>query len=548
MSSLTILHVNDSPNDRLAVARALGQAFPHAQVRRVTHPDALEEALTHPVDLVIAEVPLSWGDGQRILARAREHQPDVPVIVVAEGGEEQDARGLVEAGVDGYLVAAAQVDLSLIAAAQTALRAAAARRQASEAEAALQRTRARQQRVVEIARALADGRHDVAVIADLLAHAAAAAVGDFAAVQVFLEDQVPQAMLVTHDLAPSIVERLQLAFRAAPDVRREGITGRVLASGEPMLLNDRAEVLAHVSLVSRDIAEELGLTALLAVPLLAGDRPCGVLMCGRVSPGRPYGEEELNLAQELAAPAAVAIEAAAASRHADEALRARERLLSMAIHEIQNPLAGIKGLAQLLRRLEESGRLTADRLREGLRSIDESIDRLTRIVQDLLDLSRSQTGQLSVALEPIDLGQLLDRLVRRYAAAGVTLVCTEHETGPVLADPARLEQVFTNVLDNAVKYSPPGAPIVVRLGREAAGLLVTVTDHGIGLPSDALETIFEPYRRASNATAAQIPGLGLGLFIARQIVEQHAGVIAAESPGEGRGTTIRIWLPAAPAS
>ncbi|GIW08508.1 MAG: hypothetical protein KatS3mg060_3313 [Dehalococcoidia bacterium] len=185
-------------------------------------------------------------------------------------------------------------------------------------------------------------------------------------------------------------------------------------------------------------------------------------------------------------------------------------------------------------------------MRQGLRSIDESTDRLTRLVHDLLEVSRIRLGRLSLALEAVELSSLIQRIAARYASAGVTF---QYGGGPahVRADPARFEQVLTNVLDNAVKYSSPGTPIEVALSRDGAGFLVTVTDDGIGLPSGAAAAIFEPFSRAANAARSQRPGLGLGLFIARQIVELHAGTISAESPGEDQGTTIRIWLPAAPA-
>jgi signal transduction histidine kinase len=113
----------------------------------------------------------------------------------------------------------------------------------------------------------------------------------------------------------------------------------------------------------------------------------------------------------------------------------------------------------------------------------------------------------------------------------------------ISADPDRLEQVLANLVTNAVKYSPEGGPIRVAARPEGGGALLEVRDPGIGLSVGAAEAIFEPFGRAPNATARQIPGLGLGLHICRNIVEMHGGRIWAESPGEGQGTTMCAWLP-----
>nr|MBA3336725.1 ATP-binding protein [Chloroflexia bacterium] len=110
-------------------------------------------------------------------------------------------------------------------------------------------------------------------------------------------------------------------------------------------------------------------------------------------------------------------------------------------------------------------------------------------------------------------------------------------------DADRLEQVLTNLCDNALKYSPDGGEVCLTLEAADGGFLLTVSDQGIGLPAGGEEAIFEPFGRAANAAKHSLPGLGLGLYICRDIVERHGGRIWAESPGEGQGTTMRLWLP-----
>jgi signal transduction histidine kinase len=138
------------------------------------------------------------------------------------------------------------------------------------------------------------------------------------------------------------------------------------------------------------------------------------------------------------------------------------------------------------------------------------------------------------------------RQLSRSDALPIT-VAVEVEPCIVQVDANRLEQVITNLLENAAKYSPYGGSIEVELSSASDGVTLVVRDYGIGFPSAAVERIFEPFGRAGNAMERNIPGLGLGLYISRQIVERHGGRLWAESLGEGRGTTFGVWLPRPPA-
>jgi signal transduction histidine kinase len=189
------------------------------------------------------------------------------------------------------------------------------------------------------------------------------------------------------------------------------------------------------------------------------------------------------------------------------------------------------------------------RLDRHLASISRAADRLGNLVEDLLDVSRLRTGRLELRRQRLDCVPLLAEIVERYRVQleerPEYVLRFEAPDRPleVDVDPSRLEQVIDNLLSNAVKYSPTGGEIQVTLAPHSGGVELTVSDQGIGLPLGQAASIFEPFGRAPNAATQQIPGLGLGLSICRQLVESHGGRIWASSAGEEQGTTLGIWLP-----
>ena len=232
---------------------------------------------------------------------------------------------------------------------------------------------------------------------------------------------------------------------------------------------------------------------------------------------------------------------------AEEAVRAREEFLSIASHELRNPVAVLSGTAQLLRRARANGRLTDDRLGSYLEALERAGAHLAVLTNDLLDVSRLQRGELPLRPESTDVAELLRDIVRRseWPDHRITLETAEGQLDAVI-DVHRIRQVVTNLLENAVKYSPSADEVRMYLSRDDGGFLVEVQDFGIGLPPNTANTIFTPFQRTRNAAEAGIPGLGLGLFIARHIAEQHGGRLWARSEGEGYGAVMSLWLPTQP--
>jgi signal transduction histidine kinase len=327
--------------------------------------------------------------------------------------------------------------------------------------------------------------------------------------------------------------------------RRASLAGRAVDQGRTLIVND-VRTDPGAALPALLTGQAAG--AEIAAPIVGADGPFGVVKV--FSPvARVFTSEDAGLLDALAAAAAVAITNARLYRDAQESLRARDTFLSIAAHELKTPTTAVLAGAQLLARRSSRGRLVVESLERHAGVIAEAAKRLARLVDDLLDVSRVRTGQLALRLVPIDLAELATDVALRYRDR----IDQSHELsvalGPtsclVRADVDRLEQVVENLIDNAIKYSPGGGPVEVTLDVADGQARLRVQDQGIGLPPGAAERIFQPFERAANAAARQLPGMGLGLHICRNIVELHGGSIWAESAGEDRGTTMTVQLPCA---
>jgi len=254
-----------------------------------------------------------------------------------------------------------------------------------------------------------------------------------------------------------------------------------------------------------------------------------------------------RLATGVAAQAAIALDNAQLYREAQDAVRARDQFLSIASHELRTPLAAIKATAQAALRAGTRGMLDQERAERSFRTIASTTDHVTRLAADLLDVARLRTGTLPMAHATIDVGSLIQQVVNgfrdQWEGERELLVESDIQEVFVEGDPDRLEQVLGNLLENAAKYSPPTTRVRLVSSADASGVQVAVVDQGIGVPVGAVDTLFQPFSRATNAVDRHIQGLGLGLYIARQVVEAHGGRIWCASIGDGQGSTFYVWLP-----
>ena len=252
---------------------------------------------------------------------------------------------------------------------------------------------------------------------------------------------------------------------------------------------------------------------------------------------------ELHLALDERAAALTKAEHA---RHvAEEASHLKDEFLATASHELRTPLNAIVGWVHVL----QSGALADDdQRRQAVNAIDRNAKMQTRLIEDLLDVSRMIQGRVSLTVAPIDLRGVIESAVEtiRHAATAKNIdiqVDPPADVIPIIGDEHRLQQVIWNLITNSVKYTPRGGTIAIRFSKESGRAVVSVKDSGEGIDPEFLPHVFEPFRQGNSSTMRT--GLGLGLAIVRRLVDLHGGRITAESDGVGRGATFTVSLPLA---
>ncbi|HEU5430533.1 MAG TPA: GAF domain-containing protein, partial [Thermomicrobiales bacterium] len=363
-----------------------------------------------------------------------------------------------------------------------------------------------------VSRAIAEAGFDVQAALDAVAQIIAAAMDDYVVIQLLSDDGGWIDVRAIADGDPHHQHPDRQQARSSRQDAHHGFSAHVIETGAPLIVNDvpreRDETLAPPVSWERLAAAQI--RSLLVVPLRARERRIGTMTLMRTRAGEPYTASDVGFTQELADRAALAIDNARLYGAARDAVRARDEFLSIAAHELRTPVTTVKGYAQLLRRAEERDGLTSRRARQFIRAIESSSDRLRLLADDLLDVSRLRLGRMPLRPARVALGEVaaatIERLREQLGAADRIVVEQAPDVPDVDADPDRIDQILSNLLDNAAKYSPPTAPVTLRLEPSDGGVLISVRDEGIGLPVDELEPIFEPFQRASNAERENLPG------------------------------------------
>jgi two-component system phosphate regulon sensor histidine kinase PhoR len=303
------------------------------------------------------------------------------------------------------------------------------------------------------------------------------------------------------------------------------------------------------------LAQAVGASASLVIPVGDSSSAFGIMWIAMAGHSRHWSLTETGLAQFLAADLAHSLAQAHIIERQAEAVQllreldqAKSDFVSTVSHELRTPLTSISGYLEMLQD-GEAGELPPAAT-QMLRVIDRNSTRLRNLIEDLLTQSRIDAGRLRLDLTTVDLGALLggvrEAMLPLAVANDIELSLTRPPLIKLEADPSQLEQVFTNLVANALKFTPAGGKVEVLVEvDEPDGVMISVSDTGMGIPAEDFANLFTRFFRASNASAAALPGTGLGLAIVREILHRHGGSIDFESD-IGIGSTFTVWLPQHP--
>jgi PAS domain S-box-containing protein len=373
---------------------------------------------------------------------------------------------------------------------------------------------------------------------------------DWCGVDLLDQEGQLERVAVAH-IDPAKVELAhELQRRYPPDPNSSHGMWNVLRTGTSELVSEITDDMLARSARDEDhlrILRKLGLRSYLGVPLASRGKTVGVLTFVMAESDRRFGSDDQRLAEDLARRAAVAVENARLYADLREADQRKDEFLALLGHELRNPLAPITNALEILE-LKAEDPVAVARARA---MIDRQATQLKRLVDELLDASRIARGKVRLTVELLDLAALVRTTIEDHRheanAAGLSIqVATPPGPVQVRGDLARLTQVITNLWGNAVKFTPKGGQISVRLTVEngsKAEAVLSVSDTGLGIDPVAIPTLFQAFRQVDADPARTKGGLGLGLAVVKGLIELHGGRVEAGSAGRGHGATFTVRLP-----
>jgi signal transduction histidine kinase/DNA-binding response OmpR family regulator len=527
---VNILVVDDLPTQRLTVEAALADVGERI-VSVGSGRDALKFLLESDAAVILLDVNMPEMDGfeTATLIRQRQRNAHTPIIfLTANADEVQAARGYALGAVD-YLICPFPPDVlrTKVGVFVALSRANEQVRREAEQRVALTREQA--------ARAAAEeqsGRLRVLVeIGGVLTRAV---------------DGSPFETELLSLFVPLLADEAGLVFNANGDSPgsstwfRKGAGERPgrLPGAPPTALADAVSAVLSTGRAER-LRDATGSTIGIALPLAGRGGVYGAL--GMISE-RPYTNADLELLEVIASRTASVLENRRLYRELQDRDRRKDEFLAMLSHELRNPLGAITTAAQVL----QLGTASGEKVERAGAVIARQSYQLSRMLDDLLEVSRVTTGRVQLTREPFDLAEVAARAVEALRASGRL---DSHEIQlrahpvPVEADIARTDQIVTNLLVNAVKYTDPGGRIGVEVGSVGSQAFVKVSDNGIGISADLLPRLFEVFVQGRQALDRAQGGLGIGLALVKKLAELQGGTVEASSPGPGQGSVFTVRLP-----
>ena len=381
-----------------------------------------------------------------------------------------------------------------------------------------------------------------------LARRAVPFLADFCFVDVVAADETIRRVGWAH-ADPAQQERLDRVDQFVPPRNRQDHpVSRVLREGQAEFVPEVTDAWMRAAATSPqhlELMRDLDLGSLMTVPLMARERRLGAFtFCYAAASGRRYTAAELHLAEDLAHRAAMVVENAGLYRELQEADRRKDEFLAVLGHELRSPLAPIHSAIQLLR-----ARVPDDpELQWTTRVVEHQVEQMTRLVDDLLDVSRISQGKIHLQRELVDLADVVARAVESSrplidARKHHLDVSLPVQAAEVEGDLVRLVQVVSNLLTNSAKYTEEGGRIELAVEADGDQAILRVRDTGVGIAAAMLPTIFDLFTQVPGQEDRSEGGLGIGLSLVRSLIERHGGSVQATSAGLGHGSEFVVRLP-----
>ena len=498
MSQIRTLIIDDNPSDRTLALRELKKLFPQLQYREIIDEADFSAALREDnFNLVVTDYQLLWTTGLKILYRIRERKPDCPVIMFTGTGSEEIAVEAMKAGLDDYVIKTSKHYVRLAAAVRSAW-------QRSQQKEALEEFKESYYRFFE---------------------------------------RVPLGLYRINPLG-EIVEANSTLVKMLGYCRQQDLQGKNIddyhLDGESYLR--WLQQLKHDGATEEFEGQIKSLDGIIWVRhnAIAVKDVRDNIICyeGAIADITASKQAELERIELLGRERK-------ARQEAEKANRIKEEFLATLSHELRTPLNAIMGWMQLLR----GGKLNQSQIDKALDVIDRNATAQNQLVEDLLDVSRITRGTMKLELKPVNLTSIimaaLDTVTPGAKAKNIQIFTQlDAEKIMVNGDEKRLQQIFWNLLINAVKFTPAKGTVTVSLATVGDKASVELRDTGQGIASDVLPHVFERFRQAETKTSTRTKGgLGLGLSIVRHLVEIHGGEVMVDSEGINQGSTFTVKLP-----
>lgn len=370
-------------------------------------------------------------------------------------------------------------------------------------------------------------------------------IADWCLIGIINKDNIYEHIAVSHKDTKMVKWATAVGKEYPPDMNSSTGLAKVLRTGKaelyPLITDDMMKMTArdkkHFKLL-----KQLGMTSVMMVPLHAQQKPIGVITFITSETKRRFTKEDLSFAEELAHRASIAIENAALYKNAQDAITLRDDFISVASHELKTPVTSVKIFTQVMQKYAQIN--GDEKAIQNLDKMDKQINKLTDLIYNLLDISKIQTGRLEYTMRDFSFDTMLAEATEtmQHMTSKHQLIVKGKANTMVYGDGDRISQVVSNLISNAVKYSPAADKVVIKVAADNEKVHVAVKDSGIGMSKEHLTKVFGRFYRVSGATDKTFPGLGIGLYISHEIINRHDGKLWVESK-EGKGSTFHFTLP-----